>query len=95
MSQPIEQSQREDLRHAALRWLAEHPAEIYGPEALASFLRAKQYVAGKFTLDDLLETLAFLEGLGLVARERDQFGATSRFRVTSDGVLTHERSQHA
>lgn len=91
MSTPeaLAQERREEARHAVRAHLAERPAIASHPEDIRRRLNAGHL--HDFTSDDVNYAIGFLVGLSQVESIPDSLGATSYFRITSAGILAHER----
>lgn len=88
---PISQQQREDIRHAALKFLAERPKLPFGAEPLARMLYRKGLLDFDPPVEAVESALRLLQGMELVEELVDPLGASLYYRVTSKGILHHER----
>lgn len=91
MSEPLTQQQREDLRHAALAFLADRPRLAFAPEAVARIVYRKGLVDFDPPVEATEAALRMLTGLELTEEIVDPLGASLTYRVTAKGVLQHER----
>lgn len=95
MSTPNAQQQaqlrREECRRLSLDYLANRPALAMRAEAIRRGLEREH--AADFTIEEVTEAIAYLEGLEhpAVKREASGFGATLSYQVTTAGVRAHER----
>jgi hypothetical protein len=85
------QIDRELLRKATLRFLAERFRIAMDVESICRLMAAKRYTDADFDEEDLEQAIAILIGEGLVAREVEQLGATDYYRATGKGIVANER----
>lgn len=85
--------QKEQLRHAALEYLAGQSTRTFSPTALKRMIMLKDLVDFAFVEEDLMEALAVLEGFKYVVAHRDPLGSSLHIQITAEGVLFHERNQ--
>jgi SOS response regulatory protein OraA/RecX len=86
---PITQERREECRNAVLAFLAERQALAHHPQTIRR--RLNEGHLNDFTIEEVLNALAFLEGKQRVKTVIEEMGATAYFQSTSEGVLAHER----
>ena len=91
MSEPISQQEREDLRHALLKFLAERPGLAFEPEPVARLLRRRGLIDFDPPIGAVEAALRLLQGMELVDEIVDPLGASLSYRATAKGVLHHER----
>jgi hypothetical protein len=85
-------SEREQLRKALLKFLSVRQAYSFDVSSLVYHIREQHLVTCAFDESDVSESLAFLEGLGLVESQQGQLGASLTYRASSQGVLLYERT---
>jgi len=86
---PITQERREEARHAVRSYLAERPSIAAHPADIRRRLNAGH--ANDFAPEEVSYALGFLVGLRQVECVPDSLGATLYYRITSEGILAHER----
>ena len=82
------QERREECRREVLRFLADRSVLAFRAETIRNALH-REY---KFKLDEIESALEFERGAGRVAVEPHAQGATRFYRITSEGILFHERN---
>lgn len=91
MTVPLDQQQREDVRHAALKFLADRPRLAFAPASVAHMIYRKGLIDFMPDVAAVEAALRLLQGMELVDELVDQLGASLTYRVTAKGVLHHER----
>lgn len=87
------QRQIEDLRTAALDYLAQRQQLSFDPMQVRRGLLVNRMVDFKPDDADVAVALLFLQGKGWVTLTPSDMGATKYARATSEGVLASERSR--
>lgn len=85
------QLDRELLRKAVLRFLAERFRLALDVDAICRMMRARTYVDSEFDEEDALQALTVLESEGIVKTITERFGATLYYQITGDGIVANER----
>jgi hypothetical protein len=90
MSDELAQQRRREACRAEVRaYLA--PRNLLAFD-VPSIRRSLQYSEGAdFTEGEISSALAFLIGLGQAREIPEELGSTKRFKITTNGVLAHER----
>lgn len=88
---PLNQKQREDLRHAALYFLAERIRLAFSAESLPRFLHRTGLLEAEPDVPAVEDALRFLVGMQWAEEIVDPMGATLTYRITAEGVRQHER----
>ena len=83
---------REQLRKAALSFLARRQAYDFDVAAITFHLKEERRLLFIFTEEDVAECLAFLRGMELVTSIEGELGASVTYKATSKGVLLYERN---
>jgi len=87
--QEIQQERRENARRAVRAYLAERSALAFHPRTILN--RVNEGHANDFTEEEINAALAFLVGDGQAEKSHEKLGATLYFKITSKGVIEHER----
>lgn len=82
------QERKEECRREVLRYLADRSVIASRAEAIRNSLK-REFA---FKLEEITAALEFELGAGRLAVEPHSQGATKFYRVTSDGILFHERN---
>ena len=82
-----EQERREDCRREVRRYLADRPSLAFRAETI----RRNLDLEFDFTLDEVVNALAFLMSAKQADVEPEGMGATEYFKITAAGTLAHER----
>ncbi len=85
-------SEKQYLREAALKYLAEKPTQSFELCPLHALMRRRKVCDFDFSEADLAEALAVLEGFGFVSRKRPRLGSVPFYAATAEGVIFHEQS---
>lgn len=88
-------SQREQLRHAVLAFLAERPRLAYSAQQVAMRLRQDRRLDGRIDDQDVSDAFEILAGKSLAKLVADPLGSTQYAQATADGVLAWERGMAA
>lgn len=83
---------KEQIREAALRFLADRSSHKFPVEEIARRIRDDGSVDGGFDEADLEDALALLCGYGLVARVDRPLSGLYDHQATAQGVLFRERN---
>ncbi len=83
---------KEQIREAALRFLADRAAHKFPADEIARRIRAQGAVDAPFDDADLEDALALLDGYGLVARVNRPLSGLHDFQATAQGVIFRERN---
>jgi hypothetical protein len=86
-----EQMDREILRKAVLKFLAERFRLAFSATQIVPLLNRRGMVDFAIDADDVDQALVVIKGLGLVEEVTDELGATKYFRITSKGIVENER----
>lgn len=86
-----EQIDREMLRKALLKFLAERFRLAFVPAQIVSLMTRRGMVDFEFDAEDIEQSLLILKGLGLVDDVLDELGATRYSKITSKGIIENER----
>lgn len=89
----ITQLDSQDLRHAALGALAARPRAAFTAAQVKHFVQRQ--LPFDPSVDDVSAALEFLAGLAHAEKIPDPYGSEEYWRITSEGVLAHERSRNA
>lgn len=82
------QERRELCRREVLRYCADRSVLAFRAETIRNALHREF----NFTIDEIKAALQFEHGAGRLQVEPHAQGATKFYRVTSDGILFHERT---
>jgi hypothetical protein len=85
---PEEQEKREECRRDVRAFLANRSVLAFRAGTIWSKLSKEN----DFTLDDVKAALAFLVSAGQASVEPESLGATPYYKITADGMLSHERA---
>lgn len=91
MSIQLSQQQREDIRHAALKFLADRPKLPFGAEPIARLMYRKGLLDFDPPVEAVEAALRLLQGMELVEEIVDPLGASLYYRATAKGILQYER----
>ena len=83
-----EQERKEECRREVLRYCANRSVLAFRAETIRNSLHREFH----FTLEEINAALEFERGAGRLQVEPHAQGATQFYRVTSEGVLFHERN---
>jgi hypothetical protein len=86
-----EQIDREMLRKALLKFLAERFRLAFVPMQIVSLMTRRGMVDFEFDAEDIEQSLLILKGLGLVDDVLDELGATRYSKITAKGIIENER----
>lgn len=89
----IPPEQRAQLRNAILDKLCRRPAYAVPADILRNLSARTGEVEGMFEMSDVLDALAFLEGVGFVKRVRRALSGLHDWQATSEGVQYWEGLQ--
>ena len=81
-------AEKEDVRHAVRTYLYDRQRAA---QTIATIARNLRRDGTRCDEDDVEIALAFLEGAEQATAEPDPLGSTKYYRLTSDGILAHER----
>lgn len=82
---------KEQIREAALCFLADRAAHKFPVEQIASRIRSGTAIDHDFDESHVNDALAVLEGFGLVKRVNRALSGLVDFQVTAEGVTFRER----
>ena len=85
------QVDRELLRKAALRFLAERFRLALDAEAICRLMAAKHYTDADFDAEDLEQALKILQDQGLIQVVDEPLGASVYYQATGKGIIANER----
>lgn len=83
---------KEQIREAALRFLADRPSYAFPVEQIAARIRKDNAIDHDFDESHVNDALAVLEGYGLVRRVNRKLSGLVDFQATSEGVTFRERN---
>lgn len=83
-----DQKRKEDCRREVRGWLAERQALAHPAERIARGINRE---GNDFDLKEINDAVVFLVGRKHVEVEPDGDGSTLYYKITSEGVLFHER----
>ena len=86
-----EQIDREMLRKALLKFLAERFRLAFVPVQIVSLMTRRGMVDFEFDAEDIEQSLLILKGLGLVDDVLDELGSTRYSKITAKGIIENER----
>lgn len=89
---PLNQKQREDLRHATLKFLAERPQLAFAPDSLPRFLHRVGLTEAQHEIVAVEDALRFLTSMEFAEEIIDPMGASLTYRATAKGILANERA---
>jgi hypothetical protein len=85
----LEPRDAQDLRHAVLQVL--YVRQLIPLTVEAIYAAARRLVPFRVEATDMLKTLEFHRGLNNVEKILDPWGAEDTWKITSGGILAHER----
>jgi len=85
------QIDRELLRKATLRFLAERFRLALDVGAICRLMEARHYVDARIDEEDVEQALVVLKQEGFVDEEKEPMGATPYFKITGKGIIANER----
>ena len=91
MSTSLSPSEREDLRKVVLAYLAARSTGAFDAAQIRATLLRRRDLDFAPTNEDVEAAATFMVGRGWVRRVDSEFGASSPFQVTPDGVVHAER----
>ena len=86
-----EQIDRELLRKAVLKFLAERFRLAFSPPQIVSLMIRRSMVDFEIDVEDIDQALLIIRGLGLIEEITDELGATKYYKITSKGIIENER----
>lgn len=86
-----EQIDRELLRKILLKFLAERFRLAFSPDQICGLITRRGMVDFEIDVDDILQALVIVKGLGLVEEITEELGATKYYKITAKGVIENER----
>ena len=86
-----EQIDREILRKAVLRFLAERFRLAFSTMQIVPLMSRRGMVDFDIDDEDVEQALLVIKGLGLVEEVTEELGATKYFKITSKGIVENER----
>ncbi len=87
----LSHAQREELRLACLRFLAERSSAAYPADLITNRINGSRWLDFAATHDDVTGALDMLTGMDLLKGFHSRLGASKHFQISPAGLLAWER----
>lgn len=84
--------QKQELREAALEYLAERPTMSFSVAAITRGIRRRELVDFKYDDEDTSEAIAVLLGFSFVQVIHSKLGGSREYQATAEGIVYHEQN---
>lgn len=87
----ITPSQKQELRHAVLDFLAPRSRQAYTVQSMRRLIKNNQLVDFEFADDDLADACELLCDIGFLKKFPDKLGSDVYYQISAHGIIEQER----